>query len=151
MSLMTWEEARELRIGKRLVFTNGVFDILHVGHVALLERARSLGDLVIVGINSDDSVRALGKSPNRPINSAENRAIVLAALRYVDAVVVFEEANPMRVIEFLKPEVHVKGGDYVAEDMPESPVVNGYGGQIVIVPIVEGHSTTRIAKDLGLS
>ena len=101
MSLTTIHDALELRRGKRLVFTNGVFDILHAGHIALLTHARSLGDLLVVGINSDESVRALGKGPNRPVHSLADRAIVLAALRVVDAVVSFSESTPLELIAAL--------------------------------------------------
>lgn len=138
----------ELRKGKRLVFTNGVFDILHAGHVRLLQEARTLGDLLIVGINSDDSVRQLGKGPERPINPLEDRAMVLAALSCVDAVVSFSEQTPLALIEALQPEVHVKGGDYHADALPETPVVRSYGGEIVILPLLEGRSTTRLVDKL---
>lgn len=150
MSLTTLSEAQALRRGKRLVFTNGVFDLLHAGHVRYLAEARSLGDLMIVGINSDTSVRTLGKGPNRPVNGVDDRAEVLGALRVVDAVVVFDESTPERLIAELRPEVHVKGGDYNADDLPEAKIVRAYGGEIVIVPLVAGRSTTRTLRELGL-
>lgn len=150
MSLIGIEDALRLRAGKRLVFTNGVFDILHAGHVKYLSEARALGELLFVGLNSDESVRSLGKSPNRPINSLEDRAAVLGALRCVDAVVAFDENTPERLIEQLKPEVHVKGGDYKAEDLPETRVVQAYGGVVVILPTLEGRSTTSMLKKLGV-
>ena len=146
MSLLTWDQALELRRGKKLIFTNGVFDILHAGHVAYLQQARNLGDLLIVGINADESARSLGKGEDRPIHTLEDRASVLAALRFVDGVVAFEERTPERVIEALKPEVHVKGGDYDPETMPETPVVRAYGGEVAILPLLPGKSTTEIAK-----
>ncbi len=149
MSLLTFEEALALREGKKLVFTNGVFDILHAGHVTYLSEARRHGDLLIVGLNSDASVRGLGKGPNRPINNAEDRALVLSALRFVDGVVSFDEATPERLIELLRPEVHVKGGDYRVQDLPEARIVLGYGGQVVILPLLEGRSTTAILGMLG--
>jgi len=134
--------------GKRLVFTNGVFDILHAGHVRYLAQARQLGDLLIVGLNSDESVRALSKAPNRPINPLEDRAEVLAALRSVDAVVRFDDSTPTSLIEKLKPDVHVKGGDYEVENLPETPTVKAYGGEVVILPLLPGRSTTRILEQL---
>lgn len=146
---MTLDEALELRQGKRLVFTNGVFDILHAGHVTYLAQARELGDLLIVGLNSDASVRGLGKGPDRPVNCEEDRMAVLEALRAVDGVVVFEDATPEGLIEALKPEVHVKGGDYDPEQMPETPLVRSYGGEVVILPLLAGRSTTGILGRLG--
>lgn len=148
MSVLTLEQALKLRHNRKLVFTNGVFDILHVGHVRLLTVARSLGDLLIVGINSDDSVRRLGKGPDRPIHTAELRAELLSALRFVDAVVTFDEDTPVALIQKLRPEVHVKGGDYRKEDLPEAHEVESYGGTVVIFPTVAGHSTTSILGKL---
>jgi rfaE bifunctional protein nucleotidyltransferase chain/domain len=148
VSLLTLDEALDLRKGKKLVFTNGVFDILHSGHVAYLNQARDLGDLMIVGINTDESVRSLEKDDDRPIHTLEERGSVLSALRCVDGVVAFGEKTPERVIEILKPEVHVKGGDYDSETMPETPLVRSYGGKVVILPLVPGKSTTEIARKL---
>lgn len=148
MSALSIEEAIQLRLDRTLVFTNGVFDILHVGHLKLLEHARSLGDILIVGINSDASVRRLGKGPDRPINNQENRARLVSALRCVDGVVVFDEDTPQRVIELLRPEIHIKGGDYVAEELPEASAVRSYGGRIEIVPLIHDQSTTNILKKL---
>ena len=144
--MLNLEEALKLRHGKRLVFTNGVFDILHAGHVTYLEQARALGDLLIVGMNSDDSVRRLNKGPERPINPLEDRALVLSALRCVDGVIAFGEDTPVRLIEALRPEVHVKGGDYHADSLPETPFVRGYGGEVVIIPLLPGRSTTEILR-----
>jgi rfaE bifunctional protein nucleotidyltransferase chain/domain len=127
--------------GKKLVFTNGCFDLLHLGHVRYLEDARSLGDLLIVGINSDESVKKL-KGPGRPLKSQMERAGILAALEAVDYVVVFEEENPIRVISALKPDIHVKGGDYRADAIPEYSCVREYGGEVVIVPFLDGYSTS---------
>ena len=127
-----------------MVFTNGVFDILHAGHVRYLAEARSLGDLLIVGMNTDASVRRLGKGPERPINPLEDRIAVLSALRAVDGVVAFDEDTPVELIRALRPEVHVKGGDYDPEGMPETPLVRSYGGEVVILPTLEGRSTTGI-------
>lgn len=144
---MTIEQALKAREGKRLVFTNGVFDILHAGHVTYLAKAREMGAMLIVGVNSDASVRAL-KGPSRPVNGQDDRIKVLEALRSVDGAVLFEEQTPEAIIAILKPEVHVKGGDYRPEDMPETKVVHGYGGEVVIVPLLEGRSTTNILKRL---
>ncbi|MBN9502532.1 MAG: hypothetical protein BGO01_17975 [Armatimonadetes bacterium 55-13] len=146
---MTLEEAKSARAGKRLVFTNGVFDILHAGHVTYLEKARSLGEMLIVGVNSDASVRQLGKGPNRPVNTEQDRLTVLEALRCIDGAVIFEESTPEAIIAELQPEIHVKGGDYRAEDLPETRIVEGYGGSVVIIPLLEGRSTTNILKRLG--
>jgi len=148
MGTMTVADALKLREEKRLVFTNGVFDILHAGHVGYLAEARALGDLLIVGLNSDDSVRRLGKGPERPINSECDRVAVIEALRAVDGAVVFDEDTPVELIQILQPEVHVKGGDYAAEDLPETPIVRGYGGEVVILPLLKGRSTTGIVQKM---
>lgn len=128
---------------KKIVFTNGCFDVLHVGHVDLLERAKTLGDILIVGLNSDASVRRL-KGDSRPINHLQARAKVLLALQVVDAVVVFEEDTPVEILEIVRPDIHVKGGDYQADKLPEAETVRQNGGEIVIVPLVDGFSTTGI-------
>lgn len=146
---MTLDKALNLRVGRRLVFTNGVFDILHAGHVQYLQAARKLGDLLIVGVNSDDSVRQLGKGPNRPVNSLDDRIAVLEGLGCVDGAVGFAEHTPIHLIELLRPEVHVKGGDYKVEDLPEASVVKAYGGEVVILPMLVGRSTTSILEKLG--
>ena len=145
---MTLDEAKQLRVARRLVFTNGVFDVLHIGHVRYLQQARQLGDLLLVGVNSDESVRSL-KGPTRPINPAGERIAMLEALRVVDGAVEFGEATPVEIIRALMPEVHVKGGDYEANEMPETPVVQAYGGQVVILPLVPNRSTSRLLKLLG--
>jgi len=134
--------------GKKIVFTNGCFDILHVGHVRYLAAARQLGDILIVGLNSDESVRAL-KGPSRPINTAADRAEVLAALAVVDYVVIFDELTAANLIETIKPAVYVKGGDYKLEDIPEAPAVVAYGGQVVIIPAVPGRSTSNVINKIG--
>jgi rfaE bifunctional protein nucleotidyltransferase chain/domain len=146
---MTLDEALRIRIGRKLVFTNGVFDILHAGHVQYLQTARKLGDLLIVGVNSDESVRGLGKGPNRPVNSLEDRIAVLEGLGSVDGAVGFAEHTPIHLIELLRPEVHVKGGDYKADELPEAPIVQAYGGEVVIIPVLPGRSTTSILEKLG--
>ena len=143
---MTLSEALEFRAGKRLVFTNGVFDVLHAGHVRYLAQARELGDLLLVGINSDASVRVLGKGEDRPINPERDRLETIEALRAVDGAIIFPEPTPLAVIEILRPEVHVKGGDYDAETLPETPLVRSYGGEVVILPTLAGRSTSNILR-----
>ena len=135
-------------VGKKVVFTNGVFDILHAGHVSYLRQAQELGDCLVVGINSDASVRRLGKEGNRPINTQQDRATVLAALRYVDFVLVFEDDTPETLLSQLQPAIHTKGGDYNIHELPESKIVEGYGGRVVILPFVPGLSTTNILQKL---
>ncbi len=127
----------------RIVFTNGCFDLLHIGHVTLLEDARLQGDRLIVGINSDASVSRL-KGPSRPIVPEHARAHVLAALAAVDAVVVFDEPTPLELMVALRPDVIVKGGDYVADEIVGAAEVHSWGGRVEIVPFVEGFSTTKI-------
>lgn len=131
--------------GKKVVFTNGCFDILHVGHTTYLEQAQALGDFLILGLNSDTSVKQL-KGKSRPINSEQDRAEVLAALASVDAVTIFTENTPIPLLLQLKPDIHVKGGDYVKEDLPEYATIKAYGGEIIILPFVDGKSTTAIIK-----
>lgn len=145
---MTVSEVLTLRQGRRMVFTNGVFDIVHAGHVRYLREARALGDLLIVGMNSDASVQRL-KGPTRPVHSLEDRIEVLSALRFVDGVVPFEEDTPEELIAMLRPDVHVKGGDYTVERLPEAKIVHGYGGEVVILPLLEGRSTTNALRKLG--
>ena len=127
--------------GQKIVFTNGCFDILHAGHVDLLEQARSLGDFLVVGLNSDASVKRL-KGEARPIHDQNARAKVMAALGCVDAVLIFEEDTPIETIRVVRPDIHVKGGDYQPDDLPEAEVVREIGGEIVIIPLVAGFSTT---------
>ena len=125
-----------------VVFTNGVFDLLHPGHVDVLFAARALGDHLVVGVNSDASVRRL-KGPERPIRSEAERALVLAALECVDTVVVFDEDTPLALIEALLPDVLVKGGDYTVDTIVGSSVVRDRGGRVVVIPLTPGHSTTH--------
>ncbi|MEU0469279.1 D-glycero-beta-D-manno-heptose 1-phosphate adenylyltransferase [Amycolatopsis sp. NPDC006131] len=136
---------RVRRRGGRVVATGGCFDILHPGHVTLLRRARELGDALIVCVNSDESVRRL-KGPGRPVVTAADRVRVLSALESVDAVVVFEESSPVEVLRTLRPDVWVKGGDYEGADLPEAEVIRENGGKVVLVPTVEGYSTTRLIE-----
>ena len=129
--------------GEQIAFTNGCFDLLHVGHARYLEIARSLGDLLVVGINSDQSVRGL-KGEKRPLVPQEERAELLAHLACVDYVTIFDEERPDALIEIVQPAVHVKGGDYDPETLPEAQTVLKYGGRIEIVPLVAGRSTTNV-------
>ena len=137
--------ARVRATGGTVVATGGCFDLLHPGHVATLRAARGLGDCLVVCINSDDSVRRL-KGPTRPLNSAPDRARVLEALEFVDAVVVFEEDTPSTVLERLRPDVWAKGGDYAGADLPEAAVLRTWGGQAVVLPYLDGHSTTALVE-----
>jgi glycerol-3-phosphate cytidylyltransferase len=129
----------------RIVFTNGCFDLVHAGHVAYLSEARALGDCLIVGINSDASVQRL-KGPKRPIQSQDDRMRVIASLKSVDAVILFEEDTPVSLISALQPDVHVKGGDYEVASLPEYPVVKAYGGEVRILPFVAGKSSSQIIE-----
>jgi rfaE bifunctional protein nucleotidyltransferase chain/domain len=129
--------------GRRVVFTNGVFDILHVGHVRYLEEARALGDLLLVAVNADCSVRTF-KGDLRPIVPQEERGEVLAALRCVDLVTFFETRTPEPLLAQLRPSVYVKGGDYREADLPEAGLVKSYGGEVRILSLVPGRSTTNI-------
>lgn len=133
--------------GKKIVFTNGCFDILHAGHVRYLNAAKQLGDCLILGLNSDLSVRAL-KGESRPINVEEDRAEVLAALASVDYVVVFDESTAEQLVFEIQPDVYVKGGDYSPETLPESQIVTSYGGKTVLIPLVEGRSSTNIINKI---
>lgn len=129
--------------GQRIVFTNGCFDILHAGHVRYLKQARSYGDCLVLGLNTDASVRRL-KGPERPINNEHDRAEVVGALKSVDYVVFFDEPTAEELIRQVHPDVYVKGGDYTIETLPEGQIVLGYGGQVELVKLVEGRSTTNV-------
>ena len=132
--------------GKRVVFTNGVFDILHVGHVRYLQAARAHGDALLVGVNSDASVRRI-KGPSRPWNPEEERAEVLDALACVDSVCIFGEDTPHALIEVVRPHIHAKGGDYETPDaLPEAALVRSLGGEVILLPLVPGRSTTRLIQ-----
>jgi rfaE bifunctional protein nucleotidyltransferase chain/domain len=132
-----------------VVATGGCFDLLHPGHIQTLQSARALGDCLVVCLNSDRSVRRL-KGPGRPIVAEDDRAAVLSALGCVDAVVVFDEDTPTAVLRALRPDVWVKGGDYAVADLPEAPVLAGWGGRAVVLPFVEGRSTTRLIEEAQL-
>jgi len=133
--------------GQRIVFTNGCFDILHVGHVRYLGAARALGDCLVVGLNSDASVRRL-KGPERPVNEEADRAEVLDALRAVDYVTIFDEPTAAELIEIIRPDVYVKGGDYTIATLPEAKIVRGYGGRVEFIDLVPERSTTRVIEKL---
>ncbi len=137
---------RIAKLPRPLVFTNGVFDLLHLGHVTYLARARALGASLVVGLNSDASVRRLGKGPDRPLNGEEDRALMLAALTSVSLVTWFDEDNPVELVRELHPEFLVKGGDYDMDPLPESQLVRGYGGRVLTLPLVPGRSTTALVK-----
>jgi len=137
---------RELSRGK-VVFTNGVFDLLHPGHVDILNAARAEGDALVVGVNSDDSVRRL-KGPSRPVRSEADRAFVVAALECVDCVVVFDEDTPLEIITALRPDVVAKGGDYTEETIVGAREVKSWGGRVAVIPLTPGHSTTSIIEKL---
>jgi len=134
--------------GKRIVFTNGVFDILHPGHVRYLREARALGDLLIVGVNSDRSVRALNKAPDRPINTEHERAEVLQALASVDTVVVFDEDTPHALISALQPDILVKGADWGENAIVGRDVVEARGGKVIRIDLAAGYSTTNIINKI---
>ena len=131
--------------GCRVVLTNGCFDILHVGHLRYLREARALGDVLVVGVNSDDSVRQL-KGPGRPVNRAADRVELLAGLSCVDCAVVFADLTPARLILAVRPDVYVKGGDYSPEMLEETAVVRAFGGEVRIVGYVPAHSTTELVE-----
>ena len=134
--------------GARVVFTNGCFDILHAGHVRYLAAARALGDVLILGLNSDASVRRL-KGETRPVNSEADRAEVVGTLASVDYVVIFGEDTAEELIAKVRPAVYAKGGDYTRETLPEARIVESYGGEVAFIPLVEGKSTTGIIERAG--
>ncbi len=140
---------------KKIVFTNGCFDLLHLGHIRYLQEARALGDILVLGLNSDASVRQL-KGPQRPLVGQQERAELMSALRPVDHVIVFEELTAESLLAELKPEIYVKGGDYSPSEaastagkiLPEAPTVRSYGGQIVLIPFLPGHSTSDLIRHI---
>jgi rfaE bifunctional protein nucleotidyltransferase chain/domain len=131
-------------LARPLVFTNGVFDILHRGHVRYLQAARELGASLVIGLNSDASARQLGKGPERPLNGEDDRAAVLAALACVSLVVIFEGRTPVELIRALRPDIYVKGGDYDMEQLEETRLVRSWGGRSLAMPFVDGYSTTAL-------
>jgi D-glycero-beta-D-manno-heptose 1-phosphate adenylyltransferase len=141
--------ARELRgQGKKIVFTNGCFDLIHPGHVDYLCRARDLGDYLILGLNSDSSVKLLEKAPNRPVNNERARAAVLAGLACVDLIVFFEEQTPYELIRAVGPDVLVKGDDYSVEQIAGHDIVQAAGGKVITVPLLPGYSTSNIIRKI---
>jgi D-beta-D-heptose 7-phosphate kinase/D-beta-D-heptose 1-phosphate adenosyltransferase len=142
--LLSWRKALK-RKGLRLVFTNGCFDLLHVGHVRLLEEAASLGDRLLVAVNSDESVRRL-KGPERPFTVLEERAEVLAALRSVSRVIAFSEDTPYELIDLVRPDVLAKGGDWSPDDVVGKDIVEANGGSVSIIPFVEGRSSSDLIE-----
>ena len=151
-NLLTADEMRReiiklQKLGKKIVFTNGVFDILHIGHLTYLEEARNLGDILIVGVNSDASVK-VNKGDKRPINSENNMAFVLLGTKFVDYTVIFDEKTPEKLLDILKPDIHVKGGDYKKEDLPETKIVEKNGGEVEILSFVDNVSTTEIINKI---
>lgn len=147
--IISWCDAQRAA-GEKIVFTNGCFDILHAGHVELLQAAKARGDCLVVGVNSDASVKRL-KGDSRPINSQSERAAVLAALQAVDAVCIFQDDTPIPLLEDVRPSIHVKGGDYLADDLPEAETVRKHGGEVVIVPLKAGFSTTSTLAKMNTS
>lgn len=144
--LSTLIPAREF--GKKIVFTNGCFDILHPGHVDLLARCRAMGDILVLGLNSDDSVRRQGKTPARPINPFASRAFVLAHLEAVSYVTCFEEDTPLKLIEAILPSVLVKGGDWSLDKIVGRDVVVSYGGEVRSIELIPGYSTTALIEKI---
>ena len=138
--------ARLAGLPRPMVFTNGVFDILHRGHVSYLAQARSLGASLVIGLNSDASARGLGKGPDRPLNAEADRGCVLAALESVSLVTLFDESTPVELLKLVKPQVYVKGGDYDIESLEETRWVRSWGGRSLALPFVAGYSTTQLVQ-----
>ena len=132
---------------KKIVTTNGIFDILHIGHIRYLQEAKKLGNVLIVAVNSDSSTRQI-KGPKRPLNSEKDRAEALASLECVDYIAIFNEKNPIRVLARIKPDIHVKGGDYNISQITEKDIVEKNKGKVVLIPKVEGYSTTDLIKKI---
>ena len=150
--IVNWDQARQRceewhNKDESIVFTNGCFDLLHKGHVQYLEQAAELGDHLVIGLNSDDSTMRL-KGPNRPINRQDSRAFVMAAMGFVDAVVVFDEDTPAELIHLLSPDVLVKGGDYNPDEIVGADHVRAKGGRVIVLSFLEGFSTTSIEKKI---
>ncbi len=133
--------------GKSIVSTNGCFDLLHVGHVRILKAAKELGDVLVVGINSDASVRKL-KGDSRPINKQADRAEIISSLAAVDYATIFDEDTPVEFLKLLKPNLHVKGSDYKPSDLAETPIIESFGGKLVILELVPNYSTTSLVSKL---
>ena len=150
--MATWVDAERWRTAQKgkVAFTNGVFDLLHPGHIDILTAARETADALIVGVNSDESVRRL-KGPTRPVRTDAERSYVLAGLECVDLVVVFPEDTPLNLVKLLRPDVIVKGGDYSDDTIVGATEVKAWGGRVVVVPLTPGHSTTNIIRKLSES
>lgn len=149
MSIRTFFKRKaDFMPGQRLVFTNGCFDILHPGHVDLLTRARALGDGLVIGLNSDESVKSLGKGNDRPLNTQEERAFVLAGLACVDYIIVFHDSTPLELIKSVRPQVLVKGGDWTPDKIVGREVVEKAGGEVLSLPLLEGYSTTGFVEKI---
>jgi rfaE bifunctional protein nucleotidyltransferase chain/domain len=133
---------------KKTVFTNGCFDLLHLGHIDYLSKAKDEGDILIVGVNTDASVQRLGKGKNRPITDETSRSMIVASLHFVDAVVLFDEDTPYRLIEMIQPDVLVKGADYRPEEIVGYDIVKAKGGRVVTIDLLPGYSTTAIEKKI---
>jgi D-beta-D-heptose 7-phosphate kinase/D-beta-D-heptose 1-phosphate adenosyltransferase len=147
--ILDWQSARRTvqqvqARGRKVVFTNGCFDLLHVGHVRYLQSARALGDFLVLGLNDDASVRRLDKGPGRPMTPQTERAEILAALACIDAVVIFSQDTPLELILNLRPDVLVKGGDYTPDSIVGRPEVLSWGGEVHVIPFVPGHSTSSL-------
>jgi rfaE bifunctional protein nucleotidyltransferase chain/domain len=147
--ILAWPEARRTVAqvqarGLKVVFTNGCFDLLHIGHVRYLQAARALGDFLVLGLNDDDSVRRLGKAPERPLTPQDERAEILAALACVDLVVIFSQDTPLELIQTLHPDVLVKGGDYDPLDIVGRPEVLSWGGEVHVISFIPGKSTSSL-------
>ncbi|EMJ95569.1 D-glycero-beta-D-manno-heptose 1-phosphate adenylyltransferase [Leptospira alstonii] len=149
--IVLWENvttiADRVRKDRKIVFTNGCFDLVHKGHITYLSQARELGDFLWVGLNSDSSVKRL-KGEQRPVVCEEDRAVLLSNLRFVDAVTIFPQDTPLDLIRLVKPAIHVKGGDYKAEDLPETPMIREFGGEVQILPFVPGKSTSLLIQKI---
>jgi len=142
ISILNWKKEK-----KKIVFTNGCFDLIHKGHIEYLARAKNFGDKLIIGLNSDNSVKRL-KGEQRPINTQEARALLLASFVFTDAVVVFDEDTPEKIIQLYSPDVLVKGGDYKYNEIVGAEYVTNHGGKVEIIPFVEGYSSTNIIKNI---
>lgn len=134
--------------GKKIVFTNGVFDLLHLGHIDYLSKAKDEGDILVIGVNSDSSARRLGKGNSRPITDEKSRSMIIAALDFVDAVVLFDEDTPYELISFVQPDILVKGADYKPEEIVGWDIVKAKGGEIKTIQFLQGYSTTQIEKKI---
>lgn len=148
--IVTGEDALErvAALPRPVVFTNGVFDVLHRGHATYLAQARALGGSLVVALNTNASARRLGKGPDRPLNNEQDRAVIMAALESVSVVTWFDQDTPIELISALKPDILVKGGDYDMQTLAETAVVQGYGGRALAIPFVDGYSTTALVRKI---